>query len=37
VGFGPEGAAPVVTDRDVVRVENGRIAEILVFVYQPTR
>ena len=34
-GFGPEGAAPVVTGRDVVRVENGRIAQILVFVHPP--
>ncbi len=35
-GFGPEGAAPVVTGRDVVRVEDGRIAELLVFVHAPT-
>jgi hypothetical protein len=34
-GFGPEGAPPVVTGRDVVRVEDGRIAEILVFVHAP--
>ncbi|WP_448619218.1 nuclear transport factor 2 family protein [Geodermatophilus sp. URMC 65] len=32
-GFGPEGASPVVTGRDVVRVEDGRITEILVFVH----
>ena len=32
-GFGPEGAPPVVTGRDVVRVEDGRISEILVFVH----
>ncbi len=35
-GFGPEEAPPVVTGRDVVRVENGRIAEILVLVHPPT-
>jgi hypothetical protein len=35
-GFGPEGAPPVVTGRDVIRVEDGRIAEILVFVHPPT-
>ena len=34
-GFGPEGAPPVVTGRDVIRVEDGRIAEILVFVHLP--
>ena len=33
--FGPEGVPPVITGRDVVRVENGRIAEILVFVHPP--
>jgi hypothetical protein len=35
-GFGPEGAPPVVTGRDVIRVEDGRITEILVFVHPPT-
>lgn len=34
-GFGPEGGEPVVTGRDVVRVEDGRIAEILVLVHPP--
>jgi hypothetical protein len=35
-GFGPAGAPPVVTGRDVVRVADGRIAQILVFVHPPT-
>ncbi len=35
-GFGPEGGPPVVTGRDVIRVEDGRIAEILVFVHPST-
>ncbi len=35
-GFGPEGSPPVVTGRDVIRVEDGRIAELLVFVHPPT-
>ncbi len=34
-GYGPEGAPPVVTGRDVVRVEDGRIVEALVFVHAP--
>ncbi len=33
--YGPEGAPPVVTGRDVVRVEDGRIVEALVFVHAP--
>ncbi len=35
-GFGPEGAPPVVTGRDVIRVQDGRIAEIFVLVHPPT-
>jgi hypothetical protein len=35
-GFGPEGAPPVVTGRDVIRVEDGRIAELFVLVHPPT-
>jgi hypothetical protein len=34
-GYGPEGAPPVVTGRDVIRVEDGRIAEAFVFVHAP--
>ncbi len=34
-GFGPEGSPPVVTGRDVIRVEDGRIVEIIVFVHPP--
>jgi hypothetical protein len=34
-GFGPEGAPPVVTGRDVIRVEDDRIAEVFVFVHAP--
>lgn len=35
-GHGPAGAPPVVTGRDVVRVEDGRIVEALVFVHAPS-
>ncbi len=35
-GYGPEGAPPVVTGRDVIRVEDGRIAEAFVFVHPLT-
>jgi hypothetical protein len=34
-GYGPEGAPPVVTGRDVLRVEDGRIVEAFVFVHAP--
>ena len=34
-GYGPEGGPAVVTGRDVIRVEDGRIAEAFVFVHAP--